>query len=163
MYNTLELKKYTAEDFALFRELTKDDEIMKYISGKGLTAEQAEKKFASILEINTDPLLGYFMVIDSNSHLVLGDCKLVNYRKDPTVFEIGYLLKKEFWRKGLGTKICESLLAMAKSIDANKDVIGIIDPDNAASRQLLTKFGFQSYFVGIEDGVATEKLILKRI
>jgi hypothetical protein len=41
-------------------------------------------------------------------------------------------------------------------------VIGIIDPDNAASRQLLTKFGFQSYFVGIEDEVATEKLILKR-
>lgn len=162
MYNTLELKKYTAEDFPLFRELTKDDEIMKYISGKGLTAEQAEKKFASILEINTDPSLGYFKVMDSESQLFLGDCKLVNYKKDPTVFEIGYLLKKEFWRRGLGTKICESLLSTAKSIDANKDVIGIIDPDNTASRQLLTKFGFHSYFVGTEDEIATEKLILKR-
>lgn len=162
MYNTLTFKKYTPEDFMLFKELVKDDEIMKYISGKGLTAEQAEKKFASILDINTDPLLGYFKVIDPESQLFLGDCKLVNYKKDPTVFEIGYLLQKEFWRKGLGTKICESMLAMANHIDPNKDVVGIIDPDNAASRQLLTKFGFQRFFIGIEDDIATEKLILKR-
>jgi len=162
MYSTLEFKKYTPEDFTLFKELVKEDEIMKYISGKGLTPKKAEKKFTSILDINTDPLLGYFKVIDSESQLFLGDCKLVNYKKDPTVFEIGYLLQKEFWRKGLGTKICESMLAMAKHIDANKDVVGIIDPNNVASRQLLIKFGFQRYFIGIENDIATEKLILKR-
>ncbi|NPE45619.1 GNAT family N-acetyltransferase [Sphingobacterium prati] len=162
MHNTLEFKKYMPEDFTLFKELVKDDVIMKYISGKGLTPEQAKKKFTSILDINADPLLGYFKVIDSASQLFLGDCKLVNYRKDPTVFEIGYLLKKEFWRKGLGTKICESLLAMAQDIDANKNVVGIIDPANIASKQLLTKFGFQSFFIGVEDDISTEKLILKR-
>ena len=32
------------EDFTLFKELVKDDVIMKYISGKGLTPEQAKKK-----------------------------------------------------------------------------------------------------------------------
>lgn len=163
MLDTLSFIKYTPEDFQIYCNLVKDDEQMKYISGQGLTTEQAEKKFTSILQINADdPLLGYFKVMDAERQLFLGDCKLVHYKNDPTVFEIGYLLQKEYWRKGLGTRICTHLLALANNIDAEKHVVGIIDPDNSASRQLLTKFGFESFFIGQEDGLATEKLILKR-
>ena len=54
------------------------------------------------------------------------------------------------------------MLALATTLNPDKDIIGIIDPDNTASRQLLRKFGFESFFVGIEDDIATEKLLLKR-
>ncbi|MGJ1408142.1 GNAT family N-acetyltransferase [Sphingobacterium thalpophilum] len=158
----LAFEKYTPPDFHMFRELVKDDEIMRYISGKGLTSKQAEDKFNAILEINATPHLGYFKVISLDRQLFLGDCKLVSYKKDPSVFEIGYLLQKRFWGQGIGTKICESMLAMASRINAQKDIVGIIDPDNAASRALLVKFGFESFFLGVEDDVPTEKLILKR-
>ncbi len=162
MHITLVFEKYLLEDLATFTNLVSEDDVMKYITGKGLTAEQARIKFDSILDINQDPDLGYFKVIDSQTHLLLGDCKLVNYKKDPGVFELGYLLRKEFWGQGLGTKICESMLALATNLNPQKDVIGIIDPQNAASKRLLTKFGFKSFFVGTEDNMATEKLILKR-
>ncbi|WP_218565419.1 GNAT family N-acetyltransferase [Sphingobacterium multivorum] len=72
------------------------------------------------------------------------------------------MLRKEHWGKGLGTQICESMLALATTLNPGKDVIGIIDPDNTASRRLLNKFGFKSFFVGIEDDIATEKLMRKR-
>ena len=162
MYNTLLFKKYLPEDFDAFHDLVKEDDVMKYITGKGLSNAQARKKFESILELNQDPDLGYFKVIEADTQKLLGDCKLVNYKKDATVFEIGYLLRKEHWGKGLGTQICKSMLALATALDPNKDVIGIIDPDNTASKRLLSKFGFKSFFVGIEDAIATEKLILKR-
>lgn len=162
MHNTLRFEKYLLEDFDAFHELVKGDDVMKYITGKGLTEEQARRKFDSILAINQDPDLGYFKVIEADTQRLLGDCKLVNYKKDPTVFEIGYLLRKEHWGKGLGTQICESMLALATTLNPDKDVIGIIDPDNTASRRLLSKFGFKSFFVGIEDDIATEKLLLKR-
>jgi len=162
MYNTLLFKKYLPEDFDAFHDLVKADDVMKYITGKGLSAGQARKKFDSILEINQDPDLGYFKVIEADTLKLLGDCKLVNYKKDPSVFEIGYLLRKEHWGKGLGTQICESMLALATTLNPDKDVIGIIDPDNTASKRLLNKFGFKSFFVGLEDALATEKLILKR-
>ncbi|MFD1769114.1 GNAT family N-acetyltransferase [Sphingobacterium suaedae] len=162
MSRTLAFEKYTREDFPLYKDLVSEDQIMKYISGKGLTIKQARKKFDSILEINTDPVLGYFKVIDLASGLLLGDCKLVNYKKDPSLFEIGYLLRSEFWRQGLGTKICQYLLALSDSTDNRKDVVGIIDPENIASRQLLLKFGFQRTFIGTEDGIATEKLIRRQ-
>ncbi len=162
MHNTFGFEKYLLEDFDAFHDLVKADDVMKYITGKGLTEEQARRKFDSILAINQDPDLGYFKVIEADTQRLLGDCKLVNYKKDPTVFEIGYLLRQEHWGKGLGTQICESMLALATTLNPDKDVIGIIDPDNTASRRLLSKFGFKSFFVGIEDDIATEKLLLKR-
>jgi len=102
MYNTLLFKKYHPEDFDAFHDLVKADDAMKYITGKGLSKEQARKKFDSILEINQHPDLGYFKVFEADTLKLLGDCKLVNYKKDPSVFEIGYLLRKEHWGKGLG-------------------------------------------------------------
>jgi len=162
MPDTLLFQKYVSGDFTDFQDLVKEDDVMKYITGKGLSNAQARKKFESILELNQDPDLGYFKVIEADTQKLLGDCKLVNYKKDATVFEIGYLLRKEHWGKGLGTQICESMLALATALDPNKDVIGIIDPDNTASKRLLSKFGFKSFFVGVEDALATEKLILKR-
>ncbi len=63
----------------------------------------------------------------------------------------------------MGTTICTQLIKIAKEVAPSKDIIGIIDPDNQASRKLLEKQGFIRYFIGSEDGLRTEKLILKNI
>ena len=39
---------------------------------------------------------------------------------------------------------------------------GLIHPENKASKRLLEKFGFQSYFIGEENGIPTEKLLLQK-
>lgn len=158
----LQLLKYKWEDFHDYRSLVADDQVMKYITGKGMSEEQAREKFASIMRINEDDdLLGYFKVIHDDVGLI-GDCKLVRYKYDRSALEIGYLLQYAFWRKGVGTKICEQLLERAAEIAPNGDIIGVIDPDNVASKRLLEKFGFKSYFVGEEDGIPTEKLVLRK-
>jgi len=157
----LQLLKYKWEDFHNYCALVADDQVMKYITGKGMLEEQAREKFASIMQINEeDDLLGYFKVIDNDVGLI-GDCKLVRYKYDRSVLEIGYLLKQVFWNKGFGTKICETLLERAAEKAPKDDIIGVIDPDNMASKRLLEKFGFRSCFVGEEDGMPTEKLILR--
>ncbi|TJZ63188.1 GNAT family N-acetyltransferase [Sphingobacterium olei] len=159
----LKFKKYQLTDFPDFYNRVKDDSVMKYITGKGLSEVEAKKKFESILKINqSDNLLGYFQILDSEIQLKIGECKLVDSTKDPSVYEIGYILEERFWGKGYGTQICTHMLELATSIDPTKNVIGIIDPENKASKKLLEKFGFISFFSGIEDAIATEKLILKR-
>ncbi len=157
------LKKYSPADFGAYFSLVKSDNVMRYITGKGLSEVAASATFERFLKTNRlDPRLGHFQVIDSSTGTHLGECKLVNYQKDESVFEIGYLLKEQLWGKGYGTLICERMLALASSIDPNKHVVGIIDPANTASRRLLAKFGFVSFFKGTEDGLLTEKLILRR-
>lgn len=157
----LRLEKYRPADFELYARLVADDELMKYITGSGLSKDQACKKFTAILKqgtVNAD--LGYFKVYDAASGVLLGDCKLVYYPQLQNALEIGYLLKKEFQQKGIGTQICAQLIATAKENFPNFQIIAIIDPDNTASRKLLEKFRFESYWKGMENHVRTEKLRL---
>ena len=157
----IRFEKYKPTDFNNFFKLVQDDEVMKYISGKGLNEEQANHKFTSILEKGeADENLGFFKVYDENDNL-LGDCKLVYNKHIENSLEIGYLLKKEFWRKGFSSMICEHLLAESKEKFPDLQVMAVIDPDNVASRKLLEKFNFESYWKGIENDLPTEKLLLK--
>jgi len=156
----LQLIPYTPNDFAIFYSLVKEDAVMRYVSGQGLTEEQAHKKFASILEVNAqDPMLGYFKIYHATG-TYLGDGKMEWNKRDRTQLEIGYILKESYWGKGYGTQICSELLALAARTYPTTSIIGIIDPANVASKKLLEKFGFKSYFIGIEDGLPTEKLML---
>lgn len=158
----IHLEKYQVTDYDLFRTLVADDVLMQYITGKGLTAAAATEKFKSILSVNTqENRLGYFKILNQNEEF-LGDCKLVWNQYERCVLEIGYILKLENWNKGIGTAACLKLLKIAKDYYSQTDLIGIIDPDNRASKKLLVKLGFESYFVGMEDNLPTEKLILKR-
>lgn len=156
----IKLQRYTAADFALFYSLVKEDSVMRYVAGQGLTWEQAQKKFNSILEVNAqDSIFGYFKIYDT-AGIYMGDGKIEWNKRDHTQLEIGYILKEAYWGKGYGTQICTELLALAKKHAPTTSIIGIIDPANTASRRLLEKFGFKSYFIGVEDDLPTEKLIL---
>ncbi|MBL7706723.1 MAG: GNAT family N-acetyltransferase [Taibaiella sp.] len=158
----LSFSKYEAQDFENYYSIVKQDDVMRYISGKGLTAGQARAKFLSILEQGrAEEALGYFKVYKEDG-IFIGDCKLVHYKHDPSVLEIGYILKPEYWGKGYGAMIGQKMLALADEVAPSKDIIGLIDPDNKASKKLLEKFGFSTCFLGIEDDVPTEKLMLKR-
>ena len=163
MITQLTFKKYTAADFPDYYNLVKEDDVMQYITGKGLSETDARKRFAFILDLGQQHhSLGYYQVLDTATGQIIGDCKLVFYKRNIHIFEIGYLLRKEHWKKGLGTKICEYLLSQASTINRKNDVIAVIHPENIASRKLLEKFNFKSYFKGNEDGTTIEKLILKR-
>ena len=154
---SLTFSKYVDSDFDDYYSLVKNDAVMQYITDKGLSERQAREKFNSIIEINNrEREIGYFKVYAGEQFI--GDCKLVRYKHNRDVFEIGYLLKETFWRKGYGTEICRKLLELAQNIAPQTEVIAIINPQNTASKRLLEKFNFSSYFTGIEDGLPTEKL-----
>lgn len=162
MNKEITYSKYTASDIEIFKTLVYDDEIMKYISGKALTEKEAEAKFSAILKVNNrEDKLGYFKVCTIMGEFI-GDCKLECYKHDSSILEIGYILKKAYQGLGYGTQICKDLLAISQAYFPKQDIIGIIDPENIASKKLLTKFDFKSYFVGVEDALPTEKLILRR-
>lgn len=159
----LRFEKYKPSDFNEYYTLVQDDDQMKYITGKGLNKEQANHKFTSILEKSSvDENLGFFKVYDDEDNF-LGDCKLVYNKHIENSLEIGYMLKKEFWRKSFGTMVCEHLLSESRNKFPDLKVMAVIDPDNIASRKLLEKFNFESYWKGIEHDLPTEKLILNKI
>lgn len=160
--SAITLSKYTLDDFDIYLPLVTNQEVMKYISGEPLTYQEARAKFETMIAVNAmEDMLGYFKSYNTANEFI-GDCKLERYPVDPNLLEIGYILKPQYWGQGYGTTLCNSMMKIANDYYPDLDVIGIIDPDNTASRKLLKKNGFVSFFIGIEDNLPTEKLILKR-
>ncbi|MCL7987827.1 GNAT family N-acetyltransferase [Sphingobacterium sp. lm-10] len=160
--NLITLKKYESADFADYYSMVGEYAVMRYITEKALSEEEARDKFDSILKINAENnRLGYFKAINEEG-LFIGDCKLEPYPQDRRCLEVGYILKEVFWGRGYATVLCKRMLELADSIKPEADIIGIIDPANVASKYILQKAGFESYFIGTEDDLPTEKLRLSR-
>ncbi|MBX7045245.1 MAG: GNAT family N-acetyltransferase [Ignavibacteria bacterium] len=142
---------YTEADFEEYKRQAMDYEIMKYISGKACNEEEAKQKWKMIVTANTmHNVLGYYSVRRIEDNEVAGLAKLVYHGsergslegKENGLVEVGYSLFPEFWGKGYATEITEYLTEFAKTFDDIKEVVGIIHPDNAASKRILTKCGY---------------------
>ncbi|QQD12631.1 GNAT family N-acetyltransferase [Sphingobacterium sp. UDSM-2020] len=155
------LVKYVAADFNYFKRLVSDLETMRYITGIEWKEIEARLQFDAMLEINAvEESLGFFKVVNQKNEFI-GNCSLECYKYDAAILEIGYVLKREFWRMGYGSAILQRLVHKANNSFPGMDVIAIIDPENQASRKLLEKNGFVCYFKGVEDSKFAEKFILK--
>lgn len=152
--------KFEEEDFDIYHKIVNSDIVMKYITGSASTLERSEARFKSIMEANVSHQLGgYFKVYDRSQ--IIGLAKLENYTKEDDTIEVGYILMEDFWGLGYGTTICQDLVLFARQNELAKFIIGIIDPDNIASKKILMNAGLESFFIGEENNLPTEKLRLK--
>lgn len=123
------LKKLSAGDFEAFYSLAGNEQVMKMITGKPLSREEARVKFKALLEIKAE---------------------------EANEAELGYMLLPVFWGLGYGTEIAEFLMRRAESDPDLSRVYALVDPANKASRRILLRLGFISEKSGQMDGLPTE-------
>ena len=152
--------KFEPEDFDIYFKIVASDEVMKYVTGKAPNVEESKKRYARILAVNNQQPLGGFFKVYERGNLV-GLAKLEKYVKENDTYEVGYLLLEEYWGMGYGTVVCKDLIQFARNNELASYVMALIHPENIASRTILIKNGLESYFVGYENEVPTEKLRLK--
>ena len=151
------LEKLLAQDFENFYALTGNEKVMAMITERALSKEEALKKFNYFLQNNElHRSFGSFKVFDMASSKLLGFAKLEITNENRNEAELGYMLLPEFWGRGLGSEIAETLLEVAILDPDLKRVYAITDPDNIASRKILLKYGFVSEQVGEIDGLPSE-------
>lgn len=153
----LTFEKFTREDFMEYYRLVGDAEVMQYISGVAYTEEAASKRLDEIVQEHTmSSVTGHFKVSDEDTFI--GYAKVVITSEDE--IEIGYMLVKEFWGKGYGKRVALEMLELALALQASEDrkIIAIIDPNNIASKKILTGIGFTSVWIGDMDGLPGERL-----
>lgn len=143
--------KLTDNDFALYAQLTMNEDVMKYVTGTALSLEKPELRFQKVMDTNRiSEDTGFFMVRLKDKDDFIGIVKLVQITADQ--FEVGYMLRPEYWGKGYASEMVEYMISIAKKKQIN-EIIGIVDPENPASIRVLSKFGFQLYETGKFDGL----------
>ena len=156
----IRLNRLCAGDFHLYSRLAMNADVMKYITGKGLTLAEAEDRFLKALALTeSNPGAGFFTVRNIPNGDFIGIAKLVQL--DDRQHEVGYMLLPEFWSQGFATGLVKCLLDIARDNRYKGELTGIVDPANPASIRVLTKFGFQLFETGLMDGLEAAYYKLK--
>ncbi len=138
------LDKFTLEGRDRFMAVYMNGQVMKYITGRALTSEEADTRFLKAIEINNlDNGTGYYSVYTKEGNKYIGLAKLVPPDlQDPSCLELGFCLFPEFWGKGFAGEITKELIRYAGTLNSVSQLIAIIDPANEASAKVLIKNGF---------------------
>jgi RimJ/RimL family protein N-acetyltransferase len=151
----LSYHKFTPADFTDYLKWYTNDEVMKYITGQGLTQTQAEARFKIALGINEQhPDAGLYAVKKRGSDQFVGIAKFVY--KDPHEAEVGYGMMPEYWGKGYGSEILDCMVKLSKKHHRITRLIAIVNPENHGSVKVLAKKGFVFYKKEIEDNFPVE-------
>ncbi len=143
MNKRIYLEKFTPEDFEKYYQLVSDERVMAMITKRVLPIDEAVEKYNLILKNNElKESFGNFKVIEASTNNFVGYGMLRIKEKNSTEAELGYMLLPNYWGKGIGNEIARLLIEKANAEKLVDKIIATIDPDNAASRKILTNNGF---------------------
>ncbi len=137
--NDLIICDYKSQEKLNCFNLWTDAECGKYLGDPCLDA--VNEKYLKCLDEMEDNQYGYYLVVYlKDSKEFAGTFSM--FPDENKNYDIGYALKKQYWKKGYGSQILEAMLDGIKKmggLSVSADVV----QDNAASCALLKKFGFK--------------------
>ena len=138
----LQFRKFEQSDFEDYLLLNTDPEVMKFITGKAMTIQEAKIKFKShrSLEPHNEPL-GIFRVALIENDRFIGLAKIAVFKKNQ--LETGYALLPSHWRKGYASEILQWTIEHAKSQKGINSLIALVNPKHEGSKKVLAKANFE--------------------
>lgn len=148
----LTIRHFTLDDAEFILRLLNEPSFIKNIADRGVrTVEQAATY------LRGGPMKSYqvhghglYLVSLKGSLQPIGMCGLIKRERLEDV-DIGYALLPEFWSKGYALESVSAVLEFGRRSLGLTKVVAIVNPDNEASKKVLTRVGFSfSRFVHME-------------
>jgi RimJ/RimL family protein N-acetyltransferase len=162
----LRLRGHQVDDLAPCAAMWADPEVVRYISGKPSTREEA---WARILRNAGHWSLlgcGYWLVEEKRTGAFVGDVGLGEFKRelDPPIDgmrEVGWVLSPAHQGKGYATEAANGAIGWARSNFGAMPMACIIAPANAASIRVAEKCGFTLRCQGTYKGEAILEFVLR--
>jgi ribosomal-protein-alanine N-acetyltransferase len=137
----LRLRQFTYDDLDDLSRLYSNPDLMRYV-GRGIkTRNETQKALLSLIE-HYEHGFGMWAVIHKADGKLIGRCGLCFLDKTPEV-ELGYLLDKSYWRRGLATEGSHASLKYGFEVLRLEKIVAIAKPENIASRRVMEKVGMK--------------------
>ncbi len=130
------LRYITQNDFEELKIILQDKDVM-YSWEYDFSIQDIQNWIDKNIEFYRKYNLGYFLMIENGSGKILGQAALMPDIIDKhQYYEIGYILKKEYWHKGYAVEAAKALINYAFNILHLNEVIFEIRPNNLSSRKV---------------------------
>ncbi len=134
------LKQFELMDYDVLKELMLDADVLKHT---GFRVPQSEEKinkhFQKLVNKQQWPL-GVWAGKFKTTHEFMGWFMLKTVADRP---ELGFMLPKKYWGRGLATEVSKAILDYAFEILKLPEVVAVADSDNFASLKILEKIGMK--------------------
>lgn len=138
----LKIRKYRNEERGFCTSLFTDADVMKNVDRGPLSPEAADKLFTKLVDemypAGKDTI---YAVFRKDSEIYVGHASIRPRPSMPDDWEIGYILKREFWGSGYATEIARCLSRFGFESLGLKEVFATIDDDNFGSIRVAEKVG----------------------
>ncbi len=137
------LQTWTLEDAPRLFEICGDAEVMKYL-GTGEPyelIEQANEFLRWAKDYQKENGFCRWAVFLKENQEIIGSCGFARPHGTEEI-ELGYLLAKNFWGKGLATEAASACLRYGFERLKFSKIIAMTDLENVASQKVLEKIGF---------------------
>ena len=140
----LTLRQLRISDAQAVFALLSDHETVRYW-GHELLGEVAEAE--TLIRTNLESMAAgnciYWAIEDDVTGDTIGTCTLFKFDDRNRRAELGYILNRSYWRRGLMSEVMAAMIAFSfDSLELHR-LEADTDPNNAASNALLKKFGFK--------------------
>jgi RimJ/RimL family protein N-acetyltransferase len=151
------MREMTLDDIDFLAQMMGDPEVMRFYP-RCYSRAEVEGFVRRELEHYRADGFGLWMVVDRVSQQPYGR---IGLRRQPLdageEFEIGYMIHRPFWRRGLATECALATKAHAFDVLSKRRVISLIRPANLPSQGVARKLGME--VIGSTDHGGYEHLV----
>ena len=139
------MRPFQSSDASAAFEWFSDSEVMRYIPfGGDSTLDQTVQRVSRYIDHQNSYGFSKWLIHENDLKSPIGDAGFFHL-PDGVRVELGYRLKKSYWKRGIATEVARSWLSVAKDRFAFTEVYAFAHPENLDSLHVLQKLGF-TYF-----------------
>ncbi len=128
-------------DAEVFFNLNNDWEVMKYTGDFPFNSIEASREFLENYDPYSKTGYGRWTLIRKSDGQTIGWCGIK--KRDDDSIDLGYRLFKEYWNQGYATEASKKSMAIARNTFGIKELVLEANEENAASRAVAVKLGFE--------------------
>lgn len=137
----LYIRKYTPQDLPGLIEMRSDPAVYRYLGGKERqNPEAVTKRFDFYLECYEKFGFGMCAMIWKATGENVGSSGLQPL-EDTGEVEVGYSIRPEFWRKGIGFECASAWLDRGFKVAGLERIVAVADEQNVGSWRIMEKCG----------------------
>lgn len=127
-------------DLPYFYKLQSSADVMQYVGGVVMTADEIKKDLKKIITRYTQPDNDFWVwaIVRKEDQRFIGTCAMVKNEKEE--HEIGFRFLTEFWGSGYGKEVVGGLIAYAFTVLKQEQLVAYVNTENKASVKILEQY-----------------------
>jgi len=134
----LYLRQFTPNDLDELYRIYSDSEVMKYLNEGVRNREETAADLFQIIADWEKHAFGLWAVVNKENNQLIGDGGLRFLGKTPEV-EVGYVLAKAYWGKGLASEVAAASLQYGFEVLKLEKIVAVANIENRSSRRVMEK------------------------